>query len=162
MADQSTTTCSMNEELGGDIAGLYQSGPFSLPTKTELVGKGNALLYQVFVPGFMFGLADDILLQSQLTTITTTPTGQVYRTRTAQGFDAFVNVGTTTSASYYRERRVNGTEFYTELQNTIAAYNILTEDLCVWDGSGNPVANVTGSFDACFAHLETSFELGSE
>ncbi len=162
MADQSATTCSMNEELGGDIAGLYQQGPFQLPTKTELVGKDNALLYQVFVPGFMFGLDDDILLQSQLTTITTTPQGQVYRTRTAQSFDAFVNVGMTTAASYYRERRVNGTEFYTELQNTIAAYGILTEDLCTWDGSGNPVANVTGSYEACFAHLENSFELSSE
>ena len=44
--DQSATTCPEDERSGGNIAGLYASGPFLLPTTTELVGKDNALLYQ--------------------------------------------------------------------------------------------------------------------
>ena len=53
--DQSATTCSSNEVLGGDIEGPYIQGNFVLPTKTELVGQDNALLYQVFVPGDILG-----------------------------------------------------------------------------------------------------------
>ena len=133
-----------------------------LPTKTELVGRDNALLYQVFIPGAMLGKEKDILLQSQLTTITESPSGQVYRTRTAQSFDAFVKVGETTSASYYRERKVDKDEFYATLDDTIVEYNIRNEDLCVWDSNNNAIANVTGSFGACEDHLEQSFTLGSE
>ena len=160
-ADQSATTCSTNEELAGDIEGVYVQGFYALPTTTELIGKDNALLYQVFIPGSMLGKTEDILMQSQLTTITNNDAGQVYRTRTAQSFDAFAEIGKTTSASYYRERKVNETEFYEALNATIAEYNIRSEDLCVWDSSGNAIPNITGSFGACEKHLEESFALGS-
>lgn len=110
----------------------------------------------------MVGKEEDVLLQSQLTTITASPDGQVYRTRTAQGFDAFVAVGQTTSASYYRERKVTEEEFYAELESTIADYNIREEDLCVWDNTNSAIGGVVGSFDACKEHLEESFALGSE
>jgi hypothetical protein len=159
MADQSATTCSTNEELAGDIEGPFIQGSFSLPTKTQLVGQDNALLYQVFIPGAIVGAEEDRLLQSQLTTITESPDGQIYRTRTAQGFDAFVNVGVTTSVSYYRERKVNKTEFYIALESAIVQYNINTDDLCKWDSSSNAIANVIGSFDTCKDHLEQSFAL---
>jgi hypothetical protein len=159
MADQSATTCSMNEELTGDIEGPFIQGPFSLPTKTQLVGQDNALLYQVFIPGAMVGASEDRLLQSQLTTITESPDGHLYRTRTAQGFDAFANVGVTTSASYYRERKVSETDFYDALESAIELYAINTDDLCKWDSSGNAIANVAGSFDTCKDHLEQSFAL---
>ncbi len=147
-------------ELGGDIQGPYIQGNFILPTTTELVGKDNALLYQVFVPGAMLGKEKDVLMQSQLTTITEGPDGQIYRTRTAQSFDAFVNVGVANSASYYRERKVDRNEFYATLNSTILEYNIRDEDLCVWDSSNNAIANVTGSFGTCQDHLEESFDLG--
>jgi len=122
------------------------------------------LLYQVFAPASLlasFGIdaTEDRLFQSQLTTITKNPsTGQVYRTRTAQSFDAFVFVGETTSASYYRERKVTESEFYTELNETITEYGILDNDLCKWD-SNNRNVTTTGSIDACISHLEESFEL---
>merc|ERR1719343_596280 len=45
-ADQSATTCSTNPELKGDIEGPYGSLQY---TYTELVGKNNSLLYQVFI-----------------------------------------------------------------------------------------------------------------
>ena len=160
--DQSATTCSDNEELGGDIEGLYIDGPYALPTTTELVGKDNALLYQVFIPGYFFGKPDDVLLQSQLTTITKGPNGEVYRTRTAQGFDAFAFVGTATSASYYRERKVEKEEFYAALEAAITEYNIREEDLCVWDSGSNLIPDVSGSFETCQEHLEESFLLGVE
>ncbi|VEU34932.1 unnamed protein product [Pseudo-nitzschia multistriata] len=160
-ADQSATTCSLNPALGGIIEGLYVQGPYELPTKTELIGRENALLYQVFIPGTMVGKEEDVLLQSQLTTITKNE-DKVYRTRTAQSFDTFVSPGLTTSASYYRERRVSKEEFYESLNSSIADYNIRTEDLCVWDNSGFPVEGVTGSIEACEEHLEESFLLGSE
>ena len=127
-----------------------------------MVGQDNALLYQVFVPSDILGKTEDVLLQSQLTTITKGPDGQIYRTRTAQSFDAFVNVGSSTSASYYRERRVTQTEFYAGLESAIADYNIQAEDLCAWDSNNNPIANVTGSLDTCKDYLEQSFALGSE
>lgn len=161
-ADQSATTCSKNEELAGDIEGPYIQGPFSLPTKTQLVGD-NAVLYQVFIPGAMVGADADRLYQSQLTTFSKNPsTGQLYRTRTAQGFDAFALVGVSTFASYYRERKVDETEFYTALANAIEAYSINDGDLCTWDNGGNPIANATGSFETCKDHLEQSFALGEE
>ena len=98
-------------------------------------------------------------MQSQRTTITKSPTGQVYRTRTAQGFDTFVNFGQSTYASYYRERKVDKDEFYEELQNSIEVYNIIEEDLCSWDDQGQTVPNVVGSFQTCEDHLESSFDL---
>jgi hypothetical protein len=154
-ADQVATTCS-----DGGIEGPYQG--FS--TNTQLVGADNALLYQVFAPvsllaSFGIDATEDRLFQSQLTTITKNPSsGEVYRTRTAQSFDAFAFVGESTSASYYRERKVTESEFYTELKNTITAYGILDSDLCKWD-SNNQNVTTTGSIDACISHLEESFEL---
>jgi len=68
-ADQTATTCSKNDELAGDIEGPYIQGSYSLPTKTQLVGQDNAVLYQVFIPGAMIGAdEEDRLYQSQLTT----------------------------------------------------------------------------------------------
>ncbi|OEU23034.1 hypothetical protein FRACYDRAFT_259284 [Fragilariopsis cylindrus CCMP1102] len=95
-ADQIATTCS-----DGGIEGPYQG----LSTYTQLVGSDNALLYQVFFPSALlnkYGVpaTEDRLYQSQLTTITENPsTGQMYRTRTAQGFN--VITGETSFASYY-------------------------------------------------------------
>ena len=154
-ADQVATTCS-----DGGIEGPYQG--FS--TNTQLVGADNALLYQVFAPvsllaSFGIDATEDRSFQSQLTTITKHPSsGEVYRTRTAQSFDAFAFVGESTSASYYRERKVTESEFYTELKNTITEYGILNSDLCKWDSYGQNVT-ATGSFDACISHLEESFDL---
>ena len=102
-ADQEVTICT-EESKAGSIDGLYQG----LPTKTQLIGQDNALLYQVFYP---VGDGQQRLLQSQLTTITeNTQTGQIFRTRSAQSFEflGFQNeLGSSTSSSYYRERKVN-------------------------------------------------------
>ena len=81
-ADQTAGACSTE----GTIEGPYQ-GYFN--TKTELIGRENALLYQVFLNGAIFGLSKDLLYQSQLTTITKAADGSTRRTRTAQGFEAF-------------------------------------------------------------------------
>ena len=109
----------------------------------------------------MLGKEEDVLLQSQLTTITKSPQGQVYRTRTAQSFDAFVSVGLSTSASYYRERKVSEEEFYAALESTVADYNINEDDLCFWDSNNNAIPGVIGSLEACKEHLEESFSLHS-
>ena len=115
-------------------------------------------MYQIFVPSFAGG--EDVLLQSQLTTMTRNPAdGQLYRTRTAQGFDAFVNVGLSTSASYYRERKVTKDEFYAALESAIVEYNVTDDDLCIWDNNGNNVPGAIGSLETCEAHLEESFAL---
>lgn len=161
-ADQSAITCPEDYGSGGDIAGLYQSGFFSLPTTTELVGKDNALLYQVFIPGSMTGKEEDELLQSQLTTITKGPDGRIYRTRTAQGFDTFGNIGQTSSTSYYRERKVTKDEFYNAFYAVIKEYNIREEDLCMWDSNNNAIPDITPSLQTCEDHLEESFALQSE
>ena len=159
MADQSATTCSENEEVKGDIYGLYEG---ILPTTTELVGKTNALLYQVFFPGYMFGEGqEDRLYQSQLTTITRSLSGQVHRTRTAQSFDV-QSTFTSEAVSYYREKRVNKTEFYAQFEEAISEYNINENDLCKWDSNGGAIADKTGSLEACKDHLEQSFALGKE
>ena len=71
-------------------------------------------------------------------------------------------MGVSNYASYYRERKVDETEFYTELTKTIAAYSINDDDLCTWDNGGSPIANATGSFETCKVHLEQSFALGEE
>lgn len=82
-----------------------------------------------------------------------------YRTRTAQGFDAFnpVDFGKSNYASYYRERRVTEDEFMQSLSDAISEYNILDGDLCKWDGFGSEVLSV-GSLDACKLHLDESFQ----
>ena len=136
-------------------------GNFALPTKTELIGQNNAILFQVFIPGFVFGKEEDILFLSQVTTITEGFDGQIFRTRIAQSFDTFANFGVITSLAYYRERKVEKDEFYSSLEKTIAEYNIREEDLCSWDNSGVAIDGIKGSLKACKAHLEESFTLGS-
>lgn len=158
-ADQSASTCSTNEELGGDIQGETQ-GLFN--TYTQLVGKENAVLYQVYVKPGILG-PDEVLFQSQLTTITRSSDGQVYRTRSAQGFDAFGGTQTPRYLSFYRERKVTSDTFYAELESTTSEYNILDSDLCAWQDaqggvSGSPYADSPG-MGACIQHLETTFEL---
>ena len=152
-ADQSATTCSTNPELKGDIEGPYGSMQY---TYTELVGKNNSLLYQVWMTKaslnyyegailknaygrctggpyvFDCGYTEDRLMQSQLTTLTQLPDGTWLRTRTAQGFDAFGAVGAPTYASYYRERKVSKEVFWAEFNATKASYNILESDECAW------------------------------
>lgn len=130
-----------------------------LPTKTELVGKDNALLHQVFSPGAIVDKEEDVLLQSQLTTITQGPNDQIYRTRTAQSFDAFAFVGLPTSASYHRERKVSKEDFYEALESTIETYKIREADLCAWDSNNNAVPEVIGSLEACKEHFEHAFNL---
>jgi len=165
-ADQAATKCD-----GGNIEGPFIS-VVPTYTYTTLIGKDNAVLYQVYMPAgfYPFGfvnitLPEDRIFQSQLTTITKSMDGsQVYRTRTAQGFDAFGfggTAGVSNYASYYRERKVTKEEFYEEFENAKAAYNIRDEDLCKWDGNNNDALGegVDGSMAACEAHLEESFEL---
>ena len=188
-ADQTATTCSLNPELKGDIEGAYGSLSY---TYTELVGRDNALLYQVWLTkeslnyyeGAILGnpygrctggpyvwdcgYTSDRLLQSQLTTLTTvidSTSGEsvTHRTRTAQGFDAFTNVGATSYASYYRERKVSETEFWEAFNATKIDYNILDSDTCAWKSSetGGPAIStgLTPGIESCKAHLEESFEL---
>ena len=155
-ADQSATTCSDNEELFGDIEGPYAG----LHTKTELIGEDNALLYQVLFPAAFAGeTGPDRLLQSQLTTLTYPPDGQVLRTRTAQTFGVVgPTQGVTTSASYYRERKVDKEVFYSTFRAAIAAYNIRDEDLCANEGGSDGAYYKEGVFgiDVCTNHLEES------
>lgn len=178
-ADQAATTCSSNPELKGNIEGPYGSLTY---TYTDLIGKDNALLYQVWLTKAALnyyesvilgnpysrcvdgdcGYTDDRLMQSQLTTLTTLPDGTVRRTRTAQGFDAFGNVGAPTYASYYRERKVSEAEFWQEFNATAQSYNILTSDMCAWksgDTGGTLPSGYQPGFAACRTHLEESFEL---
>lgn len=156
-ADQEATECGND----GNISGPYGSGMFITDTYTTLVGQDNAVLYQVYVP--LFGESEPRLLQSQLTTITKSPSGEIRRTRSAQGFNAFSNDGTqhtTNSMSYYRERKVTKEEFYAEFAKDQTAYNILDSDLCKWDSNGADVlGGGNGSIDACIAHLEESFSI---
>ena len=163
-ADQSATTCSLNEELKGDIEGPFGSLSY---TYTQLVGRDNALLYQVYIPKGTLGITEDRILQSQLTTITKvtdSSTGEtvVHRTRTAQGFDGFVSVGTTSYASYYREKQVSQTEFWTQFNAAKTTYNILDSDTCAWKNSDTGSTISTGftpGVSACMTHLEESFQL---
>ena len=187
-ADQTATTCSLNPELKGDIEGPFGSLSY---TYTQLVGNDNALLYQVWLTkeklnyyegailGNPFGrctggpsnwdcgYTSDRLLQSQLTTITkvtnsSTGATVVHRTRTAQGFDGFTSVGTTSYASYYREKQVSETEFWTQFNAAKTAYNILESDTCAWKNSDTGSTLSTGytpGTSACKTHLEESFQL---
>lgn len=140
-ADQSGESCD------GSIEGVF-AGFFD--TFTTLEGKDNAVLYQVFLPEENGGN----LVQSQLTTMT----GSGRRTRSAQGFSASIP----TYSSFYRERRVTEEEFYEALEETLIEYNILEEDTCTRDRRGNLIDGIVGGIDACRAHLEESFALGSE
>lgn len=160
-ADQNATTCSTNVELGGDISGPF--GAF-FDTTTELVGRENALLYQVWLKKEVFGLPEDLIYQSQLTTITANGNR---RTRTAQGFDVFdpTNIGNPTYASFYREKKVTKDEFYAELRATLTEYNILESDTCAWQNgpTGAPEASpYTPGFDSCEEHLESGLEINDE
>ena len=166
-ADQTATTCSMNPELKGDIEGAYGSMAY---TYTELIGRDNALLYQVWLRKEVLNLPSDRLLQSQLTTITEVIdpiTGEsiIHRTRTAQGFNAFTSVGavgSTSYASYYREKQVSENEFWTQFNTTLAEYNIQESDTCGWktsDTGSTLPTDLTPGFDSCKMHLEESFEL---
>jgi len=148
-ADQKATTCSTNPEKGGDISGPFQ-GVFD--TTTELVGAGNALLYQVYLMGKLF--------QSQLTTLTSDADGTVRRTRSAQGFGG----GLPIYQSFYRERKVNKEEFYATMNSTLAEYGILKSDTCSWidNPARNPPLIDTGlqpGITGCETHLEESFDL---
>jgi len=157
-ADQSALTCSNNTELEGDIEGPYQ-GVFK--TQTELIGRDNAILYQVYLDKDVFQLSEDQLYQSQLTTITMDKmTGNIFRTRTAQSFP-FAGSVASRSASYYREKRVPRKEFYETLFQTRKDYRIKQKDFCGWenDSKGQPVLTGFNGNGACRDHLEESFEL---
>lgn len=140
-ADQSATTCSDDPDKGGVIEGPYAN---AFQTKTELIGKDNSLLYQVYYDKNIFGLDDDALSQSQLTTLNTNANNETIRVRTAQGFGLD---GNPSSASFFRETRVTKEVFYEKMHETLAEYGILESDTCA------------GGVDNCVAHLETTFEL---
>jgi hypothetical protein len=133
----------------GSIEGPY--GPFE--TKTDLIGDGSALLYQVTLPAL-----GGALFQSQLTTLTD---GGQRRVRTAQGFD--LGTGLPQYVSFYRERKVTNEEFYEALADTIEEYNILESDVCAWQNGPTGATEPTEYSDnpgieACKTHLEESFE----
>jgi hypothetical protein len=178
-ADQNSTTCSTNPELKGNIEGPYGSLSY---TYTELIGKDNSLLYQVWLtkealnyyqsvilgnPGSACvagdcGYTEDRLMQSQLTTLTQKLDGTWMRTRTAQGFDAFGDVGAPTYASFYREKKVTEAEFWTAFNETMTNYNILESDTCAWksgETGGTTSSGLDAGFMSCKLHLESSFDL---
>merc|ERR1712127_219001 len=143
-ADQSISpdVKSCDGSIGGLFAGLFD-------TKTTLVGDGDALLYQVLFNGALF--------QNQVTTLS----GNGRRTRSAHSFNPFGgSPAIPASCSFYRERRVNETEFYAALEETLEEYSLLDADVCTRDSQGNLVDDVDGGFDACQAHLDQSFQLG--
>jgi len=157
MADQAVTTCSNNTELRGDIQGRYQ-GVFK--TRTELIGRDNALLYQVYLDKDIFQFQEDRLFQSQLTTLTKDDSGE-FRTRTAQNFP-FSGGLSSNQASYYRERKiVSKKAFYDELHQTKKDYKVKKKDLCGWenDNAGRAIATLTSGTRACKEHLKSSFDL---
>mmetsp|Transcript_46320 Transcript_46320/g.47021 ORF Transcript_46320/g.47021 Transcript_46320/m.47021 type:complete len:331 (-) Transcript_46320:206-1198(-) len=157
MADQEVTTCDTNTELRGDIEGRYE-GVFN--TKTELIGRDNALLYQVYLDKTVFKLPQDQLYQSQLTTLTTDESGNLFRTRSAQG-SPFAGVPVSSSMSYYRERKVSKKEFYNGLKEAKTEFKIKGSDFCAWknDDTGKVISTSFSGFQACKSHLEESFEL---
>ena len=176
--DQHATTCSLFSP--GAIEGPYGALTY---TYTELVGRNNSLIYQVYLTSGALnyyestimgnpydrcdlngycGYDEDRLMQSQLTTLTEDVNGVMRRTRTAQGFDAFVNVGSQTYASFYREVKVPKETFYMVFNQTAAEYSILESDWCAW-AMGDTGGTVPGfsdpGFASCEAHLEESFAL---
>ena len=101
-------------------------------------------------------------MQSQLTTLTQKMDGTWMRTRTAQGFDAFGDVGAPTYASYYREKKVTEEEFWTQFNETMTNYNILESDTCAWksgETGGTASSGLDPGFMSCKLHLESSFDL---
>lgn len=151
--------CSLNPELKGNIEGAYGSLAY---TYTELVGQDNSLLYQVWLnPIPSMGITERRLMQSQLTTLTTETDGTVLRTRTAQGFNAFANVGTPSYASFYREKKVTEELFWSTFEAKKLEYNILDSDTCAWKSKDTGGTEATGAsgMDACKTHLEESFDL---
>ena len=88
-ADQVAAAGTTDGSISGLFAGLFD-------TQTMLIGRDNALLYQVF-----FG---DILFQSQLTTLSKGPDGVQRRTRSAQSFNP--GTGQPANLSFFRERQV--------------------------------------------------------
>mmetsp|Transcript_6719 Transcript_6719/g.9067 ORF Transcript_6719/g.9067 Transcript_6719/m.9067 type:complete len:423 (-) Transcript_6719:111-1379(-) len=185
-ADQEAKTCSTNPERQGEIEGPFGSLTY---TYTTLVGRDNALLYQVFItksalnyfeavvlgdpagrciginPPFVYdcGYTEDRILQSQLTTLTSGPDGVQRRTRTAQIFDAFGVIGMPVHASFYREYKVDEEEFRSVMLETQMEYNILDEDMGAWasDESNRAVDGDIGGtgIDAVMDFLNTSFDL---
>mmetsp|Transcript_31693 Transcript_31693/g.67109 ORF Transcript_31693/g.67109 Transcript_31693/m.67109 type:complete len:328 (+) Transcript_31693:29-1012(+) len=151
-ADQSADGASCDGSIGGS------TDPFANNNKdkamfdktTTLVGRGNAVLYQVYYQGKLF--------QNQITTLS----GKGRRTRSAHQFAPFPGVPNPevpTACSFYRERRVSREEFYDALESTLGEYRVLDEDACSWSGEGKFLPEVVGGLDACRAHLEESFEL---
>lgn len=132
-ADQTAGPDDCNGQISGNITP-------DITTITTLVGENNALLYQVFSGGELF--------QSQLTTLTNSD-GQ-RRTRTAQSFFQ----GVPTSASFYRERKVEKEEFYAELRKYLEKYEILDSDACTTNGFGGFPTGYDGGFQDCMSHLE--------
>jgi hypothetical protein len=124
-ADQCASDC-----FGG-LAGLFVTPFGNADTSTTILGE-DRVLYQV---NFASAPFEGNLMQSQLTTLP----GNETRVRTAQGF----NVVTSESsyASYYRETKFSSEQFFEQLEATRAAYNILPEDECSWDGVTNEPSN---------------------
>jgi hypothetical protein len=113
---------------------------------------------------FECGYTGDRLKQSQLMTLTTLPSGEVRRTRTAQGFDAFGNVGASTYAPYYRERKVSEADFWAEFNATKASYGILDSDTCAWKSAetgGTVASGLDPGVGSCREHLAESFDLAA-
>jgi hypothetical protein len=134
----------------GDTDGSI-SGPYLgfFDTTTELIGDGNAVLYQVYYNGMLF--------QSQLSTFSVNANGVKRRTRSAQSFRG----GIPSSMSFYRERKVNKEAFYAALMATASEYNLLESDTCTWMNSmtgGLEATEYTPGLEGCTAHLEQSFE----
>lgn len=138
-ADQTGSSC--DGSIEGPFAGVFD-------TKTTLVGDGDAVLYQVRYQGALF--------QNQITTLS----GDGRRTRSAHQFAPFgPTPSVPDSCSFYRERRVDATEFYDALEATIGEYAVLDEDVCSRDMQGAPVEGVVGGMAACRAFLEESFNM---
>ena len=173
-ADQeATTTCD------GNIEGPYSLFGIDFETETTLIGRDNAVLYQVYHPTASGTLniggqdvpftCEESIFQSQLTTLNTLPDGTKQRTRTAQGFYADCsynnlanfggadNRGKQQFASFYRETRVTKDEFYAKLNETVMDYKIPESNLGAFLGSGLPSGNSGYAFIE--DHLESSFEL---
>ncbi|WP_258179374.1 hypothetical protein [Photobacterium phosphoreum] len=115
-ADQKATDCS------GNISGPFESFGMTLDTNTTLIGD-DTVLYQVRMP-------DGSIMQNQLTTLPPNDS----RVRTAQGFFS----GSSTYASYYRERKVTQEEFFQLLAAARIEYNILETDHCGYDNANQP------------------------
>lgn len=150
-ADQTAINGTCDGSISGDFAGIFD-------TTTDLIGRDNAVLYQVFFKDSIPGVGGK-LFQSQLTTLTEMDDGRQLRTRSAQGF---ATTGEPQSVSFYRERKASEEDFYEELQATIEEYGILESDTCAWmddfDGSIVSSGGEPG-FDRCVEHLEESFKL---